>query len=109
VGNDYNNLGEPGRASKYYTKAFQLREHASEREKLEITADYYSNVTGELDKVAQTYKEEIESYPRDFVPYDNLGGAYSQQGQYVKAAEVTRQAMRLTYRKNKNRFSRVCR
>ncbi len=38
VGNDYVSLGELGRASDYYTKAFQLREHASEREKLAITA-----------------------------------------------------------------------
>ena len=37
-------LGELGRASEYYTKAFQLREHASEREKLVITADYYSRL-----------------------------------------------------------------
>ena len=41
VGGDYFTLGELGRASEYFTKAFQLREHASEREKLEITADYY--------------------------------------------------------------------
>ena len=34
VGTDYTNLGELGRASEYFTKAFQLREHASEREKL---------------------------------------------------------------------------
>jgi tetratricopeptide (TPR) repeat protein len=66
VGSDYFSLGELGRASEYFTKAFQLREHASEREKLAITADYYQNVTGELDKAAQTYQEEIESYPRDF-------------------------------------------
>ena len=65
VGNDYYSLSELGRASEYYTKAFQLREHASEREKLAITANYYSNVTGELDKAAQTYQEEIESYPRE--------------------------------------------
>src|SRR5208337_3605615 len=32
VGVDYNVLGEFVRASEYYTKAFQLREHASERE-----------------------------------------------------------------------------
>ena len=42
VGGDYFNLGEADRASEYYTKAFQLREHASEREKLAITANYYS-------------------------------------------------------------------
>ena len=57
VGNDYSALAEVGRASEYYTKAFQLREHASEREKLGITANYYQSVTGELDKAAQTFQE----------------------------------------------------
>ncbi|MGC1999187.1 MAG: tetratricopeptide repeat protein, partial [Candidatus Acidiferrales bacterium] len=95
VGNDYDSLGEVGRASEYFTKAFQLREHASEREKLNIAADYYTNVTGELDKAAQTCQEEIESYPRYFAAYNNLGLAYAAQGQYEKAAEVTRQAVRL--------------
>jgi len=95
VGDDYYNLGELGRASEYYTKAFQLREHASEREKLSIDADYYRNVTGELDKAAQTYQEAIESYPRRAGAYGNLGNAYGEQGQYEKAAEITRQAVHL--------------
>ena len=64
VGTDYYALGELGRASEYITKAYQLREHASEREKLYIVADYYTSVTGELDKAARDYQEEIESYPR---------------------------------------------
>ncbi|MGA7924693.1 MAG: hypothetical protein WCA20_01720, partial [Candidatus Sulfotelmatobacter sp.] len=87
-------LSERGRAAEYITKAFQLREHASEREKLTITAVYYSSVTGELDKAAQTFQEDIESYPRDG-PYDSLGGVYAQQGQYEKAAEITRHALAL--------------
>ena len=95
VGIDYASLGELGRASEYLTKAFQLREHASEREKLAISAQYYLNVTGELDKAAQTYQEAIESYPRDLPAYGNLGVVFSEQGQYEKAVEVTRQALRL--------------
>jgi serine/threonine protein kinase/tetratricopeptide (TPR) repeat protein len=95
VGSDYESLGEVGRASEYFTKAFELREHASEREKLGIAASYYRSVTGELDKAAQTYQEEIESYPQDYAAYTNLGTDYSTQGQYEKAAEVTRQALRL--------------
>ena len=94
VGTDYRNLGELGRASEYITKAFQLREHASEREKLAIAALYYRAV-GELDKAAQTHQEEIESYPRSAGAYGNLGNVYGEQGQYEKAAEVTRQALRL--------------
>ncbi len=65
VGYDYYSLGELGRASDYFTKAFELREHASEREKLEITAQYYQVVSGELEKAAQTFQQWIESYPRD--------------------------------------------
>ncbi|HLB92741.1 MAG TPA: serine/threonine-protein kinase, partial [Terriglobales bacterium] len=95
VGIDYRNIGETGRASDYFTKAFQLREHASEREKLAITAIYYSTVTGELDKAAQTYQEEIESYPRYFPAYGNLGIVYDEQGQYEKATESFRQSLRL--------------
>jgi serine/threonine protein kinase/tetratricopeptide (TPR) repeat protein len=95
VGADYSNLGETGRASEYFTKAFQLREHASELEKLEITANYYSNVTGELDKAVLTYREEIESYPRGVEAYGNLGVLYGAQGQLEKASEVTKQALRL--------------
>jgi eukaryotic-like serine/threonine-protein kinase len=95
LGSDYNNLGELGRASEYYTRAFQLREHASEREKEGIAASYYSSVTGELNKAAQTYQDEIESYPRRAAGYANLGIVFAQQGQYEKAAEITRQAVRL--------------
>jgi serine/threonine protein kinase/tetratricopeptide (TPR) repeat protein len=91
LGRDYFSLGEVGRASEYFTKAFQLREHASEREKLEISADYYRNVTGELYKAAQTYQEIIESYPLSREAYVNLGVVYAQQGQYEKAAEINRQ------------------
>jgi eukaryotic-like serine/threonine-protein kinase len=79
VGTDYSNLGEPERASQYFTKAFQLREHASEREKLAIAANYYLYVTGELDKAAQTNREEIESYPREDVAYANLGIVYASE------------------------------
>jgi serine/threonine protein kinase/Flp pilus assembly protein TadD len=95
VGVDYYLLGELLRASEYLTKAFQLREQASERERLTTTGTYYSIVTGELDKASRTYQEEIESYPREFRAYTNLGAMFAQEGQYEKAAEVERKAVRL--------------
>ena len=95
VGEDYLSLGELERASEYFTKAFQLREHASERERLTIAADYYQIVTGELDKAAQTFQQGIEGYPRAAGAYVNLGTVYCEQGQYEKATEITRQAVRL--------------
>jgi eukaryotic-like serine/threonine-protein kinase len=95
LGWDYSNLGEAARASEYFTKAFQLRDHANEWEKLVITADYYSTVTGEIDKAAQTYQERIATYPRVSGGYVNLGTEYAAQGQYEKALEATRQALSL--------------
>jgi eukaryotic-like serine/threonine-protein kinase len=95
VGNDYYSLAELGRANEYFTKAFQLREHASERERLYITATYYSNVTGELDKAGQTYEEEVQAYPRDWRVHLDLGNQYTTLGQWEKAKAAYRQSLRL--------------
>jgi serine/threonine protein kinase/tetratricopeptide (TPR) repeat protein len=95
LANSYASLAQMAKASEYQGKAFQFREHANEREKLAIAADYYRFVTGELDKAAQTYQEWIESYPRDDPAYSSLGIVYASQGQYEKAAEAHRQALRL--------------
>jgi eukaryotic-like serine/threonine-protein kinase len=95
VANDYHGLAEPERASEDYTKAFELREHASEREKLLITARYYENVTGERDKAAQAYEQLIESYPRLPTGYIGLGNVYAFQGKYEKAVEIAREAQQL--------------
>jgi serine/threonine protein kinase/tetratricopeptide (TPR) repeat protein len=86
VGQNYFGLGELGRASVYFTRAFELREHTSEREKLRIISSYYENVTGELEKSAQNLQEDVENYPRDFSAHNALGLVYAEQGQYDKAA-----------------------
>jgi len=95
VGYDYYDLNQSARASAYFTKSFQLREHASERERLAITAHYYRHVTGELDRAVQTDQELIQSYPREGEAYRNLGTLYGELGRYEKAAEVTRHALEI--------------
>jgi len=95
VGTVYLSLGEVGRARNYLIKAFQLRENASEWEKLTISADYYRIVTGQLDKAALTLQEVIESYPRGSSGYAYLGMIYGAQGQYEKGMESMRQSVRL--------------
>ena len=95
TGNDYYGLTEQGRAIEYYIRAFQLRNHASERESLHITAFYYESVTGDLEKAAQTYQEWIANYPRDYRAHLDLGSVYGEQGQYDKAVEEKREGLRL--------------
>ncbi len=96
VGQDYLVQAQTGRASEYFAKAFQLRDNTSEREKLMIDAEYYSGVTGELDKSAQTYREEIDNYPRHSSAYNNLGNIYAAEGEYEKAAEILRQSKQMS-------------
>jgi eukaryotic-like serine/threonine-protein kinase len=95
VGSDYLSLGEQGRASEYFSKGFDLKERASERESLNITAGYYSYVTGELEKGEQACQEWVAIYPRDYRAHLDLGNAYLFQGQYEKAAAAYRESLRL--------------
>lgn len=89
----YDGLGQTDRAREYFTKAFHLQDRVSEWERLAITADYYMNVTGELDKAVETYKRWIELYPRNNGPLSTLGIVYALQGQYEKAIETTNRAL----------------
>ena len=94
IGNTYESLSETGRAAEYYTKAFELRDHASEREKLVIAGRYYQNVSGELDKAARTYEQVLQSYPRDVVAVD-LANIYAAEGKYGEAVDVLHQSQKL--------------
>jgi eukaryotic-like serine/threonine-protein kinase len=91
----YTSLGQPGRAAEYITKAFELRDHASEREKLQISANYYLLTVGDLDKGARSFQELIDRYPRDLIAYNRLGNLYNHAGQHERANQVLRQALLL--------------
>ncbi len=95
LGVSYANLGQPSLAAENLKKAYDLREHVSERERFHITADYYRNATGEMEKEAQTYELWIQSYPRDPTPYINLGANYATFGEYQKSLEVTQEGQKL--------------
>ncbi len=95
IGIMYLDLGQHLRGEQYLSKAFALRDHASEREKLHIASMYYMSVTGELDKAVETYREWEESYPRDYIARVNLGVLHSLQGQYEKAIEEERESVKL--------------
>jgi tetratricopeptide (TPR) repeat protein len=91
----YSNLNEAGAANENFTKAFELRERSSERERLHIEADYYTFVTGDIDKARTTYKRWAQAYPQDSGPYGNLGFIEMNTGDYDQAIEDTQEALRL--------------
>ena len=94
LGMVYSNLLQRSLAVEYATKAYQLRDRVSEREKLRISANYFL-ATGEVDKEAQTYELWIANYPRDSVPHGDLGADYVNIGQYNEALAEFQETLRL--------------
>jgi serine/threonine protein kinase/tetratricopeptide (TPR) repeat protein len=92
----YSNIDEAQLAEECATKAFQLREQASERERLYIAETYYDNVTGELEKEIEVLEVLRRTYPREAPPVNNLGYAYERMGKLEKAAEQYREALAFT-------------
>jgi serine/threonine protein kinase/Flp pilus assembly protein TadD len=90
-----NNLGRITDAIAALTKANELRERASEREKFYIQAHYYDTVLLDFDKTLVTYAEWKQTYPRDTVAYDNAALIYSTIGQYDKARDMASQSVQI--------------
>jgi len=88
--NNYIKLGQEA-----LKKAYELRDRASEREKLYIQAHYYDEVTLDVDQALETYAQWRQEYPRETTPYDNAALACLTIGQFDKAVEYATQAMRL--------------
>jgi eukaryotic-like serine/threonine-protein kinase len=87
----YNNLGAQTLGAEAMRKAFDLRDRASEREKLYISAHYFE-YTGEIEKAIDIYEQWKQAYPRDNVPFDNIALIYGGIGQADKSLANALQA-----------------
>ena len=89
-------IGEPSIAAGYCRKAYELRDRTSEPEKYFISATFHKEVTGNVETAEQTCELWIQAYPRSEKPHGYLSGAiYPAIGQYEKAVEEAREAIRL--------------
>jgi tetratricopeptide (TPR) repeat protein len=91
----YSDLNETGRGAEYSRKAYELREKVSERERFFIEGRYYLTVAGETEKATQTYELWQQTYPRDSLPYLMVGLISGGFGNWEKALEEHREALRL--------------
>jgi eukaryotic-like serine/threonine-protein kinase len=92
LGTVYSNLGQTELSEQNRQKAFELRDRASEREKLYIMAHYYSD-NGQIDKGITAYELYRQTYPRDSTPLSNLASIYNQLGQFDNALENAKRAV----------------
>ncbi len=90
----YSNVGQMNVSKSYLDKAFELRERASEPERLYITAHYYAD-NGQLEKGNAAYELYKQTYPREITAYVNLGVTYYGLGEFDKALANAQEAMRV--------------
>lgn len=91
----YKNLGELERGRADAQKAYTLRSSLSDKERFTIESGYYLIYTGELEKAARSYELWQTTYPRDYIPYNNLGFIYVSLGEIDTAVQEARRAIRL--------------
>jgi tetratricopeptide (TPR) repeat protein len=101
------NLGDTVLAAESTKKAYDLRGHVSERERLYIESHYLENVLGNLEKASRVYELWEQTYPDDVVPPANLGGIYTQLGQYGRALAEDLRAFRIDPSNASNYADRV--
>jgi eukaryotic-like serine/threonine-protein kinase len=94
VGRVYDDLGESALSAESTKVAFQLRDRASDAEKLFITASYEMQVMGNMEKAQQTCEAWAATYPRAVIPHDFLSGIiYPPFGKYEKGIEEAQKAI----------------
>jgi eukaryotic-like serine/threonine-protein kinase len=90
----YSNYGQMDTSKPYLQKAFELKDRASEPERLYITAHYYAD-NGQLERGNAAYELYEQTYPREITPYVNLGVTYYTLGKFEKALANSQEAIRI--------------
>jgi DNA-binding winged helix-turn-helix (wHTH) protein/tetratricopeptide (TPR) repeat protein len=86
--------GESTLAAQNTTKAYELRDRASDNERFFITASYDARVTGNLEKAQQTCEAWAHTYPREMVPHAYLAGIiYPASGKFEMAIEEAKKVV----------------
>lgn len=96
LGRIYADMDQSDLSAASVARAWQLRNHASDREGFFITANYALLVTGNLERARQTCETWAQVYPRDSVPHMLLSGMVNKvPGRYEKAAAEAKIAVEL--------------
>jgi predicted Zn-dependent protease len=88
LGTAYSIAGESVLGIQHTTRAFELRERATDNERFFITATYHRQVTGNLEQALQAFDLWAQTYPRTFDSYGLASGFVTKgQGRYEGCIE----------------------
>jgi eukaryotic-like serine/threonine-protein kinase len=95
LGLTYGDILESVLSAQSITKAYQLRDRASDPERFLITTLYDEFVTGNAEKLQQTCELWEQTYPRDPLAPNFLATAYLDSGDYAKAIKASQGTIEL--------------
>src|SRR5262249_19797841 len=90
----YSTLGETLLGEESISKAYQLRDHATDRDRFFIATIYDRQVTGNLEKEMETLRLWAQTYPRDSVAVGLVSGyATAGTGNYELMIDKAKEAV----------------
>jgi tetratricopeptide (TPR) repeat protein len=92
----YGTSGFSELATESVTRAYELRDRASDKERFFITGYYFGRATGNQEKAQQVCDEWARMYPREFLAHDFLAGFVDPVlANYKGAVDEARKAIEL--------------
>ena len=95
LGRVYGDIWEPVLSAESTSKAYELQNRASDRERFFIVLSYDLQVTGNLEKAQETGELWAQTYPRDRVPHGFLSWISQEVGKYEESIEESQKAIGL--------------
>ena len=95
LGAAYLFLGNTELSAASYTRAYQLRDRLTEKNRLNTEIDYYGRVTGDWENEYSSVLRLLEIFPRDVGAHANLRAAFVYLGQPDRAADEAAEIARL--------------
>jgi tetratricopeptide (TPR) repeat protein len=88
------NAGEQRARSVWAAKkAYEYREHLTDRERYLVTAAYHMIVTGNRDEQIANYRNVLDRYPDDSYSLTNMSVIYAELRDFPRAADYARRAI----------------
>jgi len=86
---------DPSAARAAATRAYELRELLTDRERYITIGTYHSNVTGDVEAGITAYRALLDQYPNDTWALNNLSILYGRQGNPAAGTELLARAIAL--------------
>jgi tetratricopeptide (TPR) repeat protein len=101
LANCYNNTGQLEASRVEFTKAYELVDRVSEREKFLIRSSYFGGVLGQWEKQIDELEAWKHTYQRDWEPLNLLASKYSLVGPFERGIQEGNQAIAMNPRETR--------